>query len=128
MDKGDVRFDPTHKMKTSSFIGSSKDMISIDSSDKAINLTEQISVTPSVVSAEMARVQAKLEFDLEVQEMKYYIVLMVWLLTRVCYVIGSTGLKLRVDNYLLKEGSRTKLFKLSNLIFLIKLFYMLISL
>ena len=42
--------------------------------------------------------------------------------------LDSAGLKLRVDNYLLREGSRTKVFKSLNLIFLIKLFYMLINL
>ena len=56
MDKGDVRFDSISKMKTSSLTGSSKDRISVDCSDKALNVPEQVSVTPSVVSAEMARV------------------------------------------------------------------------
>ena len=113
------------KMITSSLMGFSKDRISVDCS---INLSEQVSITPSVASTEMARVQAKLEFDLEVQKIKYYIVHMVWLLTGVCYITDSAGLKLRVDNYLLKEGSRTKLFRSLNIIFLIKLFYVLISL
>ena len=74
--------------------------------------------------------------------MKHYIVLIVWLLTGVCYVLDSAGLQLRVDNYLLKESSRTKLYMSSNLISLIErdyklqrvlvaildLFYMLINL
>ena len=124
MDNGDVRFDSIHKMKTSSLIGSSKDRSNIDCSDKARNLSEQVS---SIVSTEMSRVQAKLEFDCEEQEINYYIVLMVWLFTGVFYIIDSFELKLRVDSYLLKEGSRTKLYKFSNLIFLIKLFFMLIS-
>ena len=65
--------------------------------------------------------QAKLEFDLEAQaqKMKYQ-----WNIN----IIDSDGWKLRMDNYLLREGSRTKLFKSLNLIFLVKLFYMLISL
>ena len=97
-----------------------------------------IPVTPSVVSAEMARVRANLEFDFVLQEMKHYIVLIVWLLTGVCNVLDSAGLKLEVYNYLLKKGSRTKLYMSSNLIALIgrnyklqrvlDLFYMLINL
>ena len=55
--------------------------------------------------------QAKLEFDLEVQEMKYYKVLVVLLLTGVSYIIDSAGLKLGVDNYLLKELSLKEKFK-----------------
>ena len=55
MDKGDVRFDSIRKMITSSLMVSSKDRISVDCSDKAINLSEQVSVTPSVVCPEMAR-------------------------------------------------------------------------
>ena len=70
MDKGYDRFDFIRKMKTSSLTGSSKDRISVNCSAKAINVTEQVSVTPSVVSTEMARVQANLEFDLEVQKLK----------------------------------------------------------
>ena len=81
MDKRDVRFDSIFKMKTSSLMGSIKDRISIECSEKAMNISEQLPVTPSVVSAEMARVQANLEFDLILQEMKHYIVLIVWLLT-----------------------------------------------
>ena len=111
-------------------------MISIECSDKAMKISEQISVTPSVVSAEMARVQANLEFDLVLQEMKHYTVLTVWLLTGVCYVLTSDGFKLRVDNYLLKEGSRTKLYMSSNLIpliernykLIVELFYIIINL
>ena len=49
MDKGDVRFDSICKMKTSSLKESIKDRIRIDCSYKAINLSEQVSVTPSVV-------------------------------------------------------------------------------
>ena len=111
MDKGDVRFDSICKMKNSSLMESSKERISVNFSDMALNVSEQVSVTPSVVFAEMASVQAKLEFDLEVQKLKHYITSMVWLLTGVCFIIDSAELKLRVDNYLLKEGSRTKLFK-----------------
>ena len=124
MNKRKVRFDYICKM------------ISIECSDKAMKISEQISVTPSVVSAEMARVQANLEFDLVLQEMKHYTVLTVWLLTGVCYVLTSDGFKLRVDNYLLKEGSRTKLYMSSNLIpliernykLIVELFYIIINL
>ena len=60
--------------------------------------------------------QAKLEFDLEAQaqKMKYQ-----WNIN----IIDSDGWKLRMDNYLLREGSRTKLFKSLNLTFLMKLLY-----
>ena len=142
INKREVRFDSICKMKTSIDIKPSKDRISIECCDKALQISEQISDTPSVVSAEMARVQANLEFDLILQEMKHYMVLNVWLLTGACYVLDSAGLQLRVDNYLLKEGSRTKLYMSSNLISLIErdyklqrvlvaildLFYMLINL
>ena len=50
-------------------------------------------VFSSVVSAEPARVQANLKFDLVLQEMKHYIVFFLWLLTAVCYVLGSVELK-----------------------------------
>ena len=36
--------------------------------------------------------------------MNLYIKSMVWVPTGVCYIIDSAGLKLRVNNYLLKEG------------------------
>ena len=70
MDKGDVKFDSKCKIKTSSLMGSIQDRISIKFSDKAMNISEQLPLTPSVVSSEMARVQAELEFDLVLQEMK----------------------------------------------------------
>ena len=47
-----VRFDSKYKMKTSLLMGPSKDRFSVDCSDKA-NLSEQFSVTFSVISAEM---------------------------------------------------------------------------
>ena len=81
--------------------------------------SDNLLVSLSIVSAEVARVQPKLEADLLLQEMKLYIVFIVWLLTGVCYVLDPAKLKLEVDNYLLKEGSRTKLDMSSNLIALI---------
>ena len=67
--------------------------------------------------------QANFKFDLVLQEMKHYTLFFVWLLTAVCYGLESAGLKLGVDNYFLKEGSRTKLYKSSNLTALIKINY-----
>ena len=136
INKREVRFDSICKMKTSIDIKPSKDRISIECCDKALQISEQISDTPSVVSAEMARVQANLEFDLILQEMKHYMVLNVWLLTGACYVLDSAGYKIRVDNYLIKEGSRTKLDISLNLIaliernykFIVELLYILINL
>ena len=109
MDKGEVRFDSICKMKTSSHTEFIKDKISIECSDKAINIYDQLSVTGSIVSTEVARVHADLEVVLVLQEMKLYLILFVWLLTGVCYFLDSVRLKLGVDNYLLKEGLRTKL-------------------
>ena len=51
-------------------MGPSKDKVSIGCSDKAIKLSKNTSVTSSVVSTEPARVQAKLEFNLEVQKIE----------------------------------------------------------
>ena len=69
-------------------------------------------VISSVVSPELARVQAKVEFDLEVQKIEYQ---------------GNTNI---IDSaeFKLKEGSRTKLLKSLDLTFLVKIFCMLISL
>ena len=106
-------------MKTSPLMGPSKDEVSIGCSNKAINLSKNITVNSFVVSAEPARVQAKLEFDLEVQKLEYQ-----WNTN----IIDSAGLKLRVDNYLLKEGPSSKLFKSLNQLFIMKLFCKLISL
>ena len=67
-------------------MGPSKDRISVNCSDKAMNLSEQVSATSSVFSAEMARVEAKLEFDLEVQKTEYHMGCMEWILSGVCYI------------------------------------------
>ena len=48
-------------------MGSIKDRISINCSDKAIHLSEHLPVTHSIVWAEMTRVQANMELDLEVK-------------------------------------------------------------
>ena len=84
-------------MKTSSLMGSIKCRTRIEGSDKAANISEQLPVTPSVISAEMARVQANFKFDLVLQEMKHYTVFVLWILTAVCYVLGSAGLKLGAE-------------------------------
>ena len=86
-------------MKTSSHLGSIKNRTRIKGSEKAANISEQLPVTPSVISAEMARVQANFKFDLVLQEMKHYTVFFVWLLTAVCYGLESAGLKLVVDHF-----------------------------
>ena len=68
------------------------------------------------VSTELARVQINLEIDLVLQELKFYAVLIVWLLSGVCNVLSPDRLKLGLDNYHLREGSRIKLDMSSNLI------------
>ena len=70
MVEGGFRFDSKSKMKTSPLMGPSKEEVSIGCSDKAITLSEITYVTSSVVSTEPARVQAKLEFDLEAQKIE----------------------------------------------------------
>ena len=110
--EGGVRIGSKRKMKTSPLTGPSKDKVSVGCSDKAINLPENTSVISSVVWAELARVQAKLEFDLEVQKIEYQ---------------GNTN-TLDSAGFKLKEGSRTKLLKSLDLTFLVKIFCMLISL
>ena len=42
MNKRDVRFDSTSKMKTSSYLGSIKNRTRIEGSDKAANISEQL--------------------------------------------------------------------------------------
>ena len=76
MDKGEFRVDSICKMKTFSHMDSIKDKISIECSDKAMNISDQLSVTRSIVSTEVARVHANLELDLVLQEMNLYIILM----------------------------------------------------
>ena len=92
MNERDFRFDSTCKMKTSSHLGSIKDRIGIECRDKAKDISEQLPVTPSVIPAEMARVQVNFKFDLVLQGMKHCTVFFLWLLTAVCYVLGSVGL------------------------------------
>ena len=74
MNKRDARFHYTCKMKTSSPLGSIKNRIRIEGSDKAVNLSEHHPVTPSFISSEMARVQANFKLDHVLQEMKHYTV------------------------------------------------------
>ena len=120
MNKRDARFNSPCKMKSSSHLGSIKNRTRLEGSDKAANISEQLPVTPSNISSEMARVQANFKFYLVLQEMKHYTVFFVWLLTVVCYGLESAGLKLGLDHLFLKEGSRTKLYKSWNLTALIQ--------
>ena len=122
MNERDVRFDSMCKMKTSSHLGAIKDRIRINLVIRLrIHISEELPVTPSFISSETARVQANFKFDLVLQEMKHYTLFFLWLQTEVCYnVLGIVGFKLGVDSYLVKEGSRTKLYKSSNLIALLE--------
>ena len=88
VNERDVRFDSTCKMKTSSHLGSVKDRIRIECNDMAEDIFDQVSITPSVISAEMVRVQANFKV---LQEKKHFTVFFLWLLTAVCYVLGSAG-------------------------------------
>ena len=106
------RFESKNKMKISPLIRPRKKEVSVKCSHKAINLTENNSLLSSVVSAEPARVQAKVEFDLDVQKIEYQ---------------GNTNF-IYLAEFKLKEGSRTKIAKSLDLTFLIKLFWMIISL
>ena len=110
--EGGVRFDSNSKKKTSSLLEPNKEEVVVSCSDKAMNLSENTYIISSIVSTELARVQAKVEFDLELQKIEYQ---------------GNTNI---IDSaeFKLKEGSRTKLVKSLDLTFLIKLFCMLISL
>ena len=74
MTKRDARFDSTCKMKNSSPLGSIKNKTRIEGSDKTANISEQLPVTPSVISVEMAKVQTNFKFNLVLQEMKHYII------------------------------------------------------
>ena len=120
VDKGDVRFDSKCKMKISSHPEPIKGKTRVECGDKTLGTSDHLLVSLSNVSSEVARVQANLEVDLVLQELKLYIVLIVWLLTRVFHGLDSAKLKLGVDNYLLKEGSRTKLVMSLNLIALVE--------
>ena len=110
--EGGVRFDSNSKKKTSSLLEPNKEEVVVSCSDKAMNLSENTYIISSIVSTELARVQAKVEFDLELQKIEYQ---------------GNTNI---IDSaeFKLKEGSRTKLVKSLDLTFLVKLFCMLISL
>ena len=64
---GDDRFDSNSKMKTSAPKESSKEEVNVSCNNYVISLSKNIPVIYSVVSAELARVQAQVEFDLEIQ-------------------------------------------------------------
>ena len=98
-----VRFDSNGKMKTSLLIELSKEEVGVSFSDKAINSSKNTPVIPSVASTEKARVQAKVEFDLEVQKIDYQ---------------GNTN-SIDLAEFKLKEISRNKLVKSLNLTTLI---------
>ena len=83
---GDVSFDFNKKMKTSPPVESSKEEVGVSCSDKVMILSKNIPVISSVVSTERARVQAKAEFDLEMQ-------------------------KINLAEFKLKEGSENKIDK-----------------
>ena len=98
-------------MKTSPLTEFSKEEVGVSCSDKAIILSKNTLVISSVVFPELARVQAKAEFDLEIQKIEYQ---------RNTNVID-------LAEFRLKKGSGTKIDKSLDLIFLVKLFFMLIS-
>ena len=94
-DKGEVRFGSKCKMKISPHPESIKGKIRVKCSDKAVETSDHLLVSLSIVSTEVARVQASIEVDFVLlQELKLYIVLLVWLLTGVCYVLDPAKLKL----------------------------------
>ena len=68
---GVFRFDSNSKMKTSLLMEPSKEEVGVSCSDKAIHLSKNTPVISSVVSAEPARVQAKVEIDLEIKKIEY---------------------------------------------------------
>ena len=92
-------------------------------------------VISSVVSTGPARVQAKVEFDLEIQKIEYQGNTIIIYLAEFKLKEGS-GTKINkslhltslIDEFEFKEGSRTKIDKSLDLTFLVKLFFMHISL
>ena len=68
---GGVRFESNDKMKTSPLIKLSKEENGVSCYDKDINVSKNTPVISSIASAELARVQTKVEFDLEVQKIEY---------------------------------------------------------
>ena len=112
VNKRKVRFDSKLKMKTSFYSEPIKDKIRIECGDKAVEISAHHHVSLPIASAELARVQVNLEIDLVLQGLKFYSVLIVWVLYGVCNVLNPDSLKLGLDNYHLKEGSRIKLHSL----------------
>ena len=77
----------------------SKEEVGVSLSDKAINLSKNTPVISSNAYAELARVQTKVEVDLEVQKIEY---------------LGNTNI-IDLAEFKLKEGLRVKLVKSLNL-------------
>ena len=85
------------------FIEPSKEEIVVSCSNKTVNLSKNTIVISSAASAEQARVQAKVKFDLKIQKITY---------------LGNIN-AIDITEFRTKEGSRTKLAKSSNLTSLI---------
>ena len=99
-----VRFESNRKIKSYPIVEPSKEEIDVSCSDKAVNLSKNTIVISSAASAEPARVQTTVKFDLKIQKINYL---------RNTNVIDLTEFRP-------KEGSRTKkLAKSSNLTSLI---------
>ena len=87
-------------------------------------------VISSVVSTGPARVQAKVEFDLEIQKIEYQGNTIIIYLAEFKLKEGS-GTKINkslhltslIDEFEFKEGSRTKIDKSLDLTFLVKIFF-----
>ena len=94
----------------SSFYSESiKNKIRVECGDKAEKISTHHTVSVPIVYTELARVQLNLEIDLVLQERKFYVVFIVWLLSGACNVLNPNRLKLGLDNYHLKEGSRIRM-------------------
>ena len=116
-------------MKTSSLMESSKEEVGVSCSDKAIILSMNTPVISSVVSPELARVQAKVEFDLEIKKIENQGNTNIIDLAEFRFKEGlrtkidkSLDITALLDEFEFKEGSRTKIDKSLDLIFIIKLF------
>ena len=113
----------------------SKEEVGVSLSDKAINLSKNTPVTFSVVSTEPAKLQAKVEFDLEIQKIVYkgntnIIDLAEFKLNEGSgiKIYKSLDLTSLINEFEFKEGSRTKIDKSLELTFLVKIFFVLASL
>ena len=131
-----VRFESNRKIKSYPIVEPSKEEIDVSCSDKAVNLSKNTIVISSAASAEPARVQTTVKFDLKIQKINYLGNTNVIDLTefrpkegsRTKKLAKSSNLTSLINEVKIKKGSKTKIDKSLDLTFLIKVLFMFTSL